>query len=149
VAALLALLAAAALAGQALPRRPAESADPLASLAAGAPSRLWGLCFWSGQEAGGTALWRGALLACRWRRAASYPNCTSVRLASWWGPAAAAPMALLLAPAPIAAAAAAGAPEGGARAGGLAAPPALRSGAAAGRPGRTTAVAPRRARRAR
>ena len=109
VLALLALLAAGLLARQAVPRRLAESSDPLASLAAGAPSRSWDLAFWSGQQAGGTALWRGALLACRGRRGGAYPNCTSVRLASWWGPAAAAPpIALLLAPAP--APAAAGAP---------------------------------------
>jgi hypothetical protein len=98
-AALLALLAAGALAGRALPGRLTERHGPLASLAAAAPSRLWDLSFWAGQEAGGTALWRGAVAACRGRRAAAYPNCTSVRLASWWGPAAPpAPMALLLAP---------------------------------------------------
>ena len=101
MAALLALLAAALLARQAVPHRLAERPDPLASLATGAPSRLWDLAFWGGQQAGGTALWRNALLACRGRRGAEYPNCTSVRLASWWGPAAPpAPIALLLAPAP-------------------------------------------------
>ena len=106
VLALLASLAAGLLARQAVPRRLAESSDPLASLAAGAPSRLWDLAFWTGQQAGGTALWRGALLACRGRRGGAYPNCTSVRLASWWGPAAAAPpIALLLAPAAAAPAA--------------------------------------------
>jgi hypothetical protein len=108
LAAVVALLAAALLARQAVPRRLAECSDPLASLAACAPSRLWDLAFWSGQQAGGTALWRGALVACRGRRGGAYPNCTSVRLASWWGPAAAAPpIALLLAPAPAPPAAAA------------------------------------------
>jgi hypothetical protein len=107
MAVLLALLAAALLARQAAPRRLAESPDPLASLAASAPSRLWDLGFWSGQQAGGTALWRGALLACRGRRGKAYPNCTSVRLASWWGPAAPPPpIGLLLAPAAAEAAAA-------------------------------------------
>src|ERR1700726_1050461 len=86
VLALLASLAAGLLARQAVPRRLAESSDPLASLAAGAPSRLWDLAFWTGQQAGGTALWRGALLACRGRRGGAYPNCTSVRLARWGGP---------------------------------------------------------------
>jgi hypothetical protein len=104
--ALLALLAAGLLARQAVPRRLAESSDPLSSLAAGAPSHLWDLAFWGGQQAGGTVLWRGALLACRDRRGGAYPNCTSVRLASWWGPAAPPPpIALLLAPVPAAPAA--------------------------------------------
>jgi hypothetical protein len=149
LAAVLALLAAALLARQAVPRRLAESSDPLASLAAGAPSRLWDLAFWSGQQAGGTALWRGALLACRGRRGGAYPNCTSVRLASWWGPAAAAPpIALLLAPAP--AAAATEAKEAGerlTRAAEQPGPPALATDAPARRPGRTTAIAPSRPRR--
>jgi hypothetical protein len=53
------------------------------------------------REAGGTGLWRRALRICRDRGAGAFPNCTTVRLASWWGPGAAAPPVALLLAAPV------------------------------------------------
>ena len=101
VAALLALLGGGALSSQLAARRLAESGQPLASLAAPLRSRAWDLSFWITQRAAGSDLWRRAAARCRNRAGAAYPNCTTVRLASWWAPQAPAlPFALLLAPPP-------------------------------------------------
>jgi hypothetical protein len=62
-------------------------ADPLVSLGGGARSGRWDLAFWVAQHAAGSGLWRRALAACGERDGAAYPNCATVRLASWWGPA--------------------------------------------------------------
>jgi hypothetical protein len=100
-AALLALLGGGALSSQLAARRLAESGQPLASLAAPLRSRAWDLSFWITQRAAGSDLWRRAAARCRSRAGAAYPNCTTVRLASWWAPQAPAlPFALLLAPPP-------------------------------------------------
>jgi hypothetical protein len=65
----------------------AEGADPLASLGDGAPSARWDLGFWVARHTAGDELWRRALAACGERDGAAFPNCATVRLASWWGPA--------------------------------------------------------------
>jgi hypothetical protein len=106
VAALLLLALAGALDGQRAAQRLAESPQPLASLGAPLRSHTWDLAFWAAQRTGGSELWRDAVARCKRRPAAAFPNCTTVRLASWWRPQAAPPPPALLAggeaqPAPI------------------------------------------------
>jgi hypothetical protein len=113
----------AALIAHAAERSPGADDDPLATLGALVPSRNWGLAFWVGERKAATPLWRRALARCATAHKGALPNCTTVKLATWWGPAVPpAPMEMLAEP-PIATpfAAAGGKPAGPAAAG--AAPP--------------------------
>jgi hypothetical protein len=80
-----AVVAAAALAGACTPSAAAtgNSREPLATLAAPSLSQLFDLTFWVREENAGTALWRQALAYCR--RHPRLPNCSTVRIATWWG----------------------------------------------------------------
>ena len=85
--------------------RLADGRDPLAALGSPAESRLWDLAFWVEQQGTGSELWRRGFAFCRRHPGAAYPNCRTVRIASWWtGPAPAAaparPAALPLPPSP-------------------------------------------------
>lgn len=63
----------------------ANGRDPFAALAAPVQSEIWDLPFWVREQATGSALWRRSFAFCRGRAESAYPNCHTVRLASWWG----------------------------------------------------------------
>jgi hypothetical protein len=85
LAGLLGLLALFALACRPAAASIANGHDPFAALASPVPSEVWDLPFWVREQATGSALWRRSFAFCRGRSESAYPNCHTVRLASWWG----------------------------------------------------------------
>jgi hypothetical protein len=64
----------------------ARVADPLGSLAEPVRSGEFDLAFWVQEQTARTPLWRQAFRFCRLHPA--LPNCRTVRIATWWAPAA-------------------------------------------------------------